>query len=130
MKRKAKTVTLPPESTETLTIRMAGPADAPALRRLAQLDSAPPPEQVPTLVAAADGQLCAAIPLSGGAAIANPFRRTEVIVAMLTARARQLQAPTPSRTRWRPNRVPRTARVVPAASIAVAPHVARRPSSR
>jgi hypothetical protein len=110
MKRKATTVTLPPGSTETLIIRMAVPADAPALRRLAQLDSAPPPEQVPMLLAAVDGDVCAALPLSGGTAIANPFRRTTEIVAMLTARARQLQAPTRSRSRWRPIRVPGAAR--------------------
>jgi hypothetical protein len=102
MKRKATTVTTPPESTETLTIRMAGPADASALGRLAQLDSAPPPERVPMLVAVEDGDLCAAVPLSGGTAIANPFRRTAEIVAVLTARARQLQAPTRSSSRWRP----------------------------
>jgi len=110
MKRKATTVTPPPESTETLTIRMAVPADAPALRRLAQLDSAPPPEQVPMLVAAAGGDVCAALPLSGGTPIADPFRRTAEIVAMLTARARQLQTPARSSSRWRPIRVPGAAR--------------------
>jgi hypothetical protein len=110
MKRKSKTLTPPPESKATLTIRMAVPADAPALRRLAQLDSAPPPDQVPMLVATADGDLCAALLLSGGTAIANPFRRTAEIVAMLTARARQLQAPTRSSSRWRAIRVSRAAR--------------------
>ena len=106
MRRKTTTVTVPPESTETLIIRMAVPADAPALRRLAQLDSAPLPEQVPMLVAAVDGDVCAALPLSGGTAIADPFRRTAEIVVMLTARARQLQAPRRSRGRWQPIRVP------------------------
>jgi hypothetical protein len=106
MKPKNTTVTAPLESTQALTIRMAVPADAPALRQLAQLDSAPPPEQVPMLVAALDGDLCAALPLSGGTAIANPFRRTAEIVAMLTSRARQLQAPTRSGRRWSPIRVP------------------------
>jgi len=110
MNRKATTVPLPSRSAETLIIRMAVPADAPALRRLAQLDSAPRPRQVPMLVAVADGDLCAALPLSGGTAIADPFRRTAEIVAMLTARARQLQAPTRSRSRWLPIRVPGAAR--------------------
>ena len=104
------TVALPRESTETLIIRMAVPADGPALRRLAQLDSAPPPRNVPMLVAVADGNVCAALPLSGGTAIADPFRRTAEIVAMLRARALQLQAPTRSRSRWRPIRVPGAAR--------------------
>ena len=110
MRRKTTTVTGPPESTETLIIRMAVPADAPELRRLAQLDSAPPPGQVPMLVAVADGDVCAALPLSGRTAIANPFRRTAEIVAILTARARQLQAPARSRSRWWPIRVPGAAR--------------------
>jgi hypothetical protein len=94
-----------PESKETLIIRLAVPADAPALRRLAQLDSAPAPEQVPMLVAVADGEVCVALPLSGGAAVANPFRRTGEIVAMLTARAQQLQAPRRSGHRWLPIRL-------------------------
>lgn len=51
---------------------------------MAQLDSAPPPKRVPMLVAVADGDLCAALPLSDGTAIADPFRRTEEIVAMVT----------------------------------------------
>lgn len=110
MRRNTTTVTVPLESTQTLIIRMAVPADAPALRRLAQLDSAPPPEQVPMLVATVDGDVCAALPLSGGTAIADPFRRTAEIVAMLTARARQLQAPARSRSRRWPIRVPGAAR--------------------
>jgi hypothetical protein len=97
------------ESAEILTIRLAVPTDAPALRRLAQLDSAPAPEQVPMLVAAADGELCAALPLDGRPAIADPFRRTDEIVAMLAARAGQLQTPTRSPRRWRPIRFPRPA---------------------
>ena len=97
------------EAPEILTIRMAVATDAPALRRLAQLDSAPPPGQVPMLVAAAGGELCAALPLNGGPVIANPFRRTEEIVAALAARARQLQEPTRFPRRWRPVRLPRAA---------------------
>jgi hypothetical protein len=110
MKRKTRTVTPPSESMETLTIRMAVPADTPALVRLAQLDSARAPEQLPMLVAVADGDLCAALPLNGGTAIANPFRPTAEIVAMLTARAEQLQAPTPASGRWWPIRISRAAR--------------------
>jgi hypothetical protein len=99
---------------ETLTIRMAVPADAPALRQLAQLDSAPPPERVPTLVAEVGGELRAALSLDGGPAIANPFQRTAELVAMLAARVRQLQpaAPRPATRRWRS---------IPAARLASAP---------
>ena len=98
---------------EPLTIRLAVPADAAALNRLAQLDSAPPPEPVRLLVAEAGDELRAAFPLDGGPAIANPFRRTAELVAMLTERARQLEAPAPRRAarRWRSLRAPRAATV-------------------
>jgi hypothetical protein len=81
-----------PARTETLTIRHAGPEDQPALRRLAQLDSAPPPRAVATLVAEVQGELRAALPVDGGEAIANPFRHTRELVALLEMRARELQA--------------------------------------
>ena len=95
---------------EALTIRMAVPADAEALRRLAQLDSAPPPRSVPMLVAEVGGELRAALPLAGGRAIADPFRWTVELVAMLTERTRQL-APPPRRAarHWRLPRAPRPA---------------------
>jgi hypothetical protein len=89
---------------ETLTIRMAVPADAAALGRLAQLDSAPGPKPVPMLVAEVGGELRAALPLDSGRAIADPFRPTAELVAILAERARQL-APPPARRaarRWRP----------------------------
>ena len=89
--------------TETLTIRLAGSADATALDRLAELDSARPPGPGPTLVAEVGGELRAALPLDGGRAIADPFRPTAALVAILAERARQL-APPPARwaaRRWR-----------------------------
>jgi hypothetical protein len=94
---------------EPLTIRMAVPADAEALRRLAQLDSAPPPAPVPLLVAEVGGELRAALPLDGGRAIADPFRRTVELVSILSERRRQL-APPPRRAarRLRHSRVLRT----------------------
>jgi hypothetical protein len=100
---------------EALTIRMAVSADAAALGRLAQLDSAPAPEPVPMLVAEVEGELRAALPLDGGPAIADPFQRTAELVAMLVARARQLEPPAPrgAARRWlllgapRPVSVPR-----------------------
>ena len=96
---------------ETVTIRVAVSADAPALSRLAQLDSAPPPGPLPMLMAEVGGELRAALPLAGGPAIADPFHRTAELVAMLAERARQLEVPGPRRAarRWRPLRGPRPA---------------------
>ena len=95
---------------ETVTIRMAVSTDAPALSRLAQLDSAPP-GPLPMLMAEVGGVLRAALPLAGGPAIADPFHRTAELVAMLTERTRQLEVPGPHRAarRWRPLRGPRPA---------------------
>lgn len=88
---------------ETLTIRMAVPADAAAILRLAELDSAPQPDAVPTLLAEVEGELRAALPLDGRPPIANPFRHTAGLVAVLAARARELETPphVPARRRWR-----------------------------
>ncbi len=83
--------------TETVTIRMAGPADGPALNRLAQLDSRSPRKPVPMLVAEVGGELRAALPLDAGPAIADPFHRTAELVAILAERARQLAPPRPRR---------------------------------
>jgi hypothetical protein len=94
MKQTRETVEIPApdvSGSETITVRLAASADAEPLRRLAQLDSAPPPQAVPTLVAEIGGELRAALPLNGGRAIADPFRRTAELVAMLATRARQLE---------------------------------------
>ena len=96
---------------ETLTIRMAVSADAEALRRLAQLDSAPAPALAPMLIAEVAGELRAAVPLYGGRAIADPFRPTAELVALLTKRTRQIAPPRrrPARRLRRPSRVRRPA---------------------
>jgi hypothetical protein len=99
------------DAAEAVTIRMAVPGDAAALRRLAELDSAPASKPVPMLLAEVDGELRAALPLEGGRAIADPFRRTAELVAILTERARQLAPPRARRTarRWRPFPAPTAA---------------------
>lgn len=73
-----------------ITVRLALDADARALARLAALDSADPPDGA-TLLAELDGEAVAALPLAGGAAIADPFRRTRAMVALLELRAAQLR---------------------------------------
>ncbi|HXD65473.1 MAG TPA: hypothetical protein VNV17_12695 [Solirubrobacteraceae bacterium] len=69
-----------------ITIRPGDAADQLALRRLAALDSAPVPAQ-PLLVAELDGELSAALSLHDGTSIADPFRPTAQIVALLRAHA-------------------------------------------
>jgi hypothetical protein len=66
----------------SVTIRNAYPDDAPALWRLAALDSAPVPAE-PLLVAETEGQLRVAVSMSDLEAIADPFVATADIVEML-----------------------------------------------
>lgn len=82
----------PPERTNTppLTIRLAGPADGEALRRLAETDSsAAPAGQV--LIAEVDGRLWAALSLDDGHAVADPFRPTGELAWLLVEHARRLR---------------------------------------
>ena len=72
-----------------VTLRLAVPDDARRLRTLAQLDSARVPSG-PMLIAEVDGRLRAALPLDGGAPIADPFRRSADLVELLRTRAAQL----------------------------------------
>ena len=86
--------------TEDITIRRATLADRTALVRLAQLDSTVAPSDTAVLVAELGDELVAALPLDGGPPIADPFRRTADIVAVLEARAAAL-APAKRRSRGR-----------------------------
>jgi ribosomal protein S18 acetylase RimI-like enzyme len=74
---------------ERVTLRLGSPADADALARLSALDSSTPPAR-PVLLAEVDGQLLAALAVSDGTAVANPFHRTADLIDLLRARARQL----------------------------------------
>jgi hypothetical protein len=74
----------------SLTLRYAAPADAEALDRLAQLDSRRTPRGL-VLVAEVGGELWAAISLDDHHAVADPFRPTGELVALLVERARQLK---------------------------------------
>ncbi|HTU96335.1 MAG TPA: hypothetical protein VMF14_10885 [Solirubrobacteraceae bacterium] len=81
-----------------ITIRPGYADDHTALVRLAALDSAAVPAE-PLLVAEVDGELSAALSVADGASIADPFRPTGDIVALLRAHA---AAATPApRTRRR-----------------------------
>ena len=80
---------------DTIIIRSTSDHDAPALARLALLDSAPMPAGR-TLVAEIDGTMLAALPLGGGRAIADPFAPTAHLVELLRAHAGALEAARPA----------------------------------
>ncbi len=74
-----------------ITIRIARAEDAAALVRLAALDSAEFPGGA-VLLAETGGAPLAAVPLSGGRTIADPFQRTLGVVQILELRAAQLRS--------------------------------------
>ena len=78
---------------------MISPEPHMALARLAQLDSSTPPAH-PVLLAEVDGQLRAALALTDGTVVADPFHPTADVIDLLRARARHLDA-TPPITRPR-----------------------------
>jgi hypothetical protein len=86
-----------------VTVRPALPGDRPALARLAALDSSGVPAGR-LLVAEVGGQLWAAVPVGGGRAIADPFRPSADVVALLELRARHLRDGRPG-ARRRPSRL-------------------------
>ncbi len=74
---------------EPVTIRFSRPDDATKVARLTQLDSARSP-QGQLLVAEVAGELRAALPLDGGAVVADPFHHTLDLVSLLEARRRHV----------------------------------------
>lgn len=72
-----------------LVLRRSSAEDEQALARLARLDSAPRPRG-DMLVAEVDDVIVAAVPFAGGPAIADPFRPTADVVALLHARVELL----------------------------------------
>jgi hypothetical protein len=73
-----------------LAIRVAGPADQPAIARLAALEGRTAPAGG-ALVAEAGGVVVAALPLDGGRALGDPFEPTADLVRLLELRRRQLE---------------------------------------
>ena len=74
----------------SVVIRLATREDQSALEHLAALDSARPPAD-PVLVADRGGRPVAALALSGGEAIADPFLPTADLMQLLRLRAQQVQ---------------------------------------
>jgi hypothetical protein len=88
--------------TSEITLRPATAEDAAALKRLAELDSRRLTEG-PHLVAARDGVVEAAISLRDGELIADPFKRTAELGALLRCHA----GPVPQASRETPVPDPR-----------------------
>jgi hypothetical protein len=95
------------QTSRPVSIRAADGADASALERLAALDTAPVAaielaEQAHAgdiLVAESGGRILAALRLSDGLAVADPFVRTASLVRMLRVRAAQIARERPRRRR-------------------------------
>ena len=83
--RRARAASAAPHA-ERLVLRRAAAEDDAALARLARLDSAARPGG-DVLLAELDDEIVAAVPLAGGRAIADPFRPTADIVALLRLQA-------------------------------------------
>jgi hypothetical protein len=107
-------------SSEPITIREAVRADLPALRRLAQRDTARMVDR-PAVVALTGGEVRAALSLTSRSVIADPFHRTAELVELLRAHVRAMERsgrrPAPAsgfagRGIGRPQPVPRPRRAV------------------
>ncbi|HEY3727052.1 MAG TPA: hypothetical protein VGL51_07755 [Solirubrobacteraceae bacterium] len=96
-----------PDYATGVTIRYAFPDDMAALRSLAALDSQPLPAGR-LLLAEIAGEPWAAVSIeSTPVAVADPFRPTVELVALLSGRARRLADPTGTpRRRWRSRMAP------------------------
>jgi hypothetical protein len=75
--------------TSTLAIRVAHTDEERDVRRLADLDDAPPLDGQ-ALIALLDGEAVAAMSLSDGRVVANPFIGTTDAITLLSLRASQL----------------------------------------
>jgi hypothetical protein len=71
-------------NSSTIAIRPAAAADDQALRTLAELDSARPLRR-PAVLAVVDGRPLAALSLADGRIVADPFRPSADVVALLRA---------------------------------------------
>lgn len=90
-------------SAKSVVLRLAGADDAPALRRLAEIDEEPELCGA-ALLALVDGVAVAALALDDGRVVANPFVPTSDAVSLLRLRAGHLLGPALRRRRrsWRP----------------------------
>jgi hypothetical protein len=73
------------------SIRPATDADAYVLRKLAELDSQEPVSR-PALIGEIEGRPAAAMSLSDGRIVADPFQHTAQLTGLLTMRFRAMRA--------------------------------------
>lgn len=74
---------------DSVSVRLARPEDEAAIRRIASLDGKKAPAGR-VLVAEADNAVIAALSVASGEAVADPFRWTSDVVALMEMRAEQL----------------------------------------
>jgi hypothetical protein len=74
---------------DSVAVRVARAEDESAIHRIASLDGKKAPAGR-VLVAEADAEIIAALPIGGGQAVADPFRWTADVVALMEMRAEQL----------------------------------------
>jgi hypothetical protein len=79
----------PVPTDEAVDLRLCRVHDDEALRRLAELDGRTLPAGS-FVIAEVDGVIVAALPLGGGAPLADPFRATSQIIPLLRLRAEQI----------------------------------------
>jgi len=83
-----------------LVLRVAGAGEADLVRRLAELDDAPPLDE-PVLLALIEDAPVAAVSLRDGRAVADPFVPASDALELLRLRAAHLSAARPRRRRLR-----------------------------
>jgi hypothetical protein len=87
--RRRRRAVAPPAHWQGLTLRLATSADRPALARLADLEQTSGPAE-PILVGEMMERPVAALSLSDGRVIADPFTPTAELIELMRLRARQL----------------------------------------
>lgn len=78
--------------TSDVELRLCRVGDDPELEQLAELDGSKVPDGR-LVIAAVRGKIVAALPIAGGPALADPFKRTAHILPLLELRAAQLREP-------------------------------------
>ena len=91
LRRRAERPAGPSTRWASLTVRLATSADGAALERLAALDGADEAPAAPVLIGSMMARPVAALSLSSGRVVADPFTPTCELVELLRLRARQIQ---------------------------------------